>query len=43
MIAAMAALLALLLVAAAATGQWAFVLLGVLAVAAALVPIISRR
>jgi energy-converting hydrogenase Eha subunit E len=43
MIAAMAALIAILLIAAAVTGQWAFLLLGVIAVAAGLVPIISRR
>lgn len=43
MIAAMAALLAILLIAAAVTGEWGFVVLGIIAVAAALVPIISRR
>ena len=43
MLAALAALLAVLLLAAAVTGQWVFVVLGVIAVAAALVPIISRR
>lgn len=43
MLAALAALLAILLMAAALTGQWVFLLLGLIAVGAALVPIISRR
>ena len=43
MIAAMAALLAILLISAAVTGEWGFVALGIIAVAAALVPLISRR
>ena len=43
MVAAMAALIAILLIAAAVTGEWGFLFLGVIAVAAALVPIISRR
>ena len=43
MLAAVAALLAILLIGAAITGQWAFLVLGFIAVAAALVPIISRR
>lgn len=43
MVAAMAALIAILLIAAAVTGEWGFLILGIIAVAAALVPIISRR
>ncbi len=43
MLAAVAALLAILLIGAAITGQWGFLVLGFIAGAAALVPIVSRR
>ena len=43
MLAAMAALIAILLIAAAITGEWGFLILGLIALAAGLVPIVARR
>ncbi len=43
LLAAMGSLIAILLVAAVLTGEWGFLLLGLVGLAAGLVPLFSRR
>ena len=43
LLAAMASLIIILIVASVMTGEWGFLLLGIIGLAAGLVPLISRR